>query len=523
MGFRRHRNTSHAVLSLINAIHNNQTVDPEETTNKKDRKTRGRFTSAIFVDVRKAFDCLKHEIITDKMYYYGFSECTVSFFKSYLSGRTMCVRVNGVTSSNRQLTTGVPQGSILGPLLYILGTNDGGFFLGYPIFYADDTTCVQSGSSAESLAAEIKDHLSKLEAWFSANGLALHPNKTRYIVFPPYHLKGCKKLESFFNLCSFKLNGQIIQRVGFSCEEKSVRFLGVWIDEHLNFQDHIEKVKAKLAFCTFALNRSKHLLSHKAKRNIYQAFMRSILDFSVIFFGAKTESVIKPLQVMQNNAIRAISKGRPVQHLQNMYKDADVLKVRDLFELNAAKLAYQVTTTPKLLPECIKDIFKSKSLGPYELRTPVNDLAVKRVRYVEHQRNVIFHLPQIWNRVDPAIRALPSLRLFASAIRMSLLQKNTPNTCRSPCSKCGSDAAYFNEKWLRELQQILDDIKRCKKQIDCGRSREFWLRGRLWTTESYLKHLQENEELAKIMVANRVPQVYRKHDIPSYFCTITLA
>ena len=143
-----------------------------------------QFTIAIFCDLTKAFDTVNHDILFKKLHYYGIRGTSLSWFKSYLTNRKQCVSIGNSLSTFRSIDIGVPQGSVLGPILFLLYINDlPNATEMLPFLFADDTTAVESGPDLPQLFNKVNLEFQKLGEWFRANKLSLHPGKTKYSIF----------------------------------------------------------------------------------------------------------------------------------------------------------------------------------------------------------------------------------------------------------------------------------------------------------------------------------------------------
>ena len=199
---------------------------------------------AIFMDLSKAFDTLDHHILLKKLNYYGFEGPALDWFSSYLTGRQQHVELNGVSSSFSQLSTGVPQRSILGPLLFLIYMNDipnASTFFKY-VLYADDTTLFSTINISAGATHEINNHLSKVYDWLGVNKLSLNVKKTKYIVFHAIN----KNIEGV--IPELSINGIIIERV------QNFNYLGIFLNEHMFWKTHIDIVANKLIKFSGILN-----------------------------------------------------------------------------------------------------------------------------------------------------------------------------------------------------------------------------------------------------------------------------
>ena len=185
-----------------------------------------------FIDLKKAFDTVDHTLLIEKFKYYGVRGVCSKFLDSYLSNRKQYVNYNGHASGEQIIKCGVPQGSILGPLMFILYINDMykvSELLRFIIF-ADDTNIFCLGDDPVALVNTVNNELKKLEAWFRVNKLSLNISKSNYMVF------GNKKS----NIEHVQLNGISLDRIAFT------KFLGVIIDYELNRNKHVQTVRGKL-------------------------------------------------------------------------------------------------------------------------------------------------------------------------------------------------------------------------------------------------------------------------------------
>ena len=193
----------------------------------------GDFVIGLFRDFSKAFDTVDHSILLEKLDFYGIKGVTCKWFEDYLSERKQYVTYNGITSDMEVIKCGVPQGSILGPLLFLLYINDLAMVsnASFPILFADDTNIFITGKCIDGMCTKINDELDKIQSWLNCNKLSLNVLKTHYIIFTPRN----KCIDG----TELRINDTSIQRVYVS------KFVGVLIDSKLNGKNHIDYICKK--------------------------------------------------------------------------------------------------------------------------------------------------------------------------------------------------------------------------------------------------------------------------------------
>ena len=286
-GFRKNHACDQAVGELVSVI-----------TKGIEQK---KMTAGIFLDLSKAFDSLEHRAVLRKMELYGLRGCCLKWFDSYLKDRKLVVSCKTAdtgsehTSQQYNVEFGTPQGSVLGPLIFLIFCNDLHLHLTFLscIQFADDTTLYISHTNLNFITFALEYDLGILQDWFYANKLTLNINKSVAILFGKH---GGRKL----NVC---IGNETIPQL------KSTKFLGLWIDENLSWTDHTTKLILKLNSNVNLLKTGKHHLTPHALKVVYYAQVHSNLSYGIGIWGSLIpKETLKKLQKIQNTCLGILGK-----------------------------------------------------------------------------------------------------------------------------------------------------------------------------------------------------------------------
>ena len=258
-GFRAKHSTNHALINITETIRS--ALDSNKTV------------CGIFVDLQKAFDTVNHEILLEKLQHYGIRGLTNQWFKSYLTNRKQFVSINGFESNIKVLPHGVPQRSVLGPLLFLLYINDLHFAIKHSNVYhfADDTNLLHINESFKKTQKYLNFDLKYLHKWLLANKISLNCNKTELIIFHKPRAKLPDKL-------NIKLNGHILKHA------HAIKYLGVYLDETLTGDQHCNILSKTLSRANGVLAKARHYAPREL-RSMYYALFSSHLNYGSQVWG----------------------------------------------------------------------------------------------------------------------------------------------------------------------------------------------------------------------------------------------
>ena len=256
----------------------------------------GKYGCAIFIDLQKAFDTVDHKILLSKLDFYGVRGISLDWFHSFLSNRIQSVSIAGSRSNLRRIPHGVPQGSVLGPLLFLLYINDISNAIPYAELnlFADDTLLFDNDFSLKSLSKRANIDLKLLTHWLNANKISLNRSKTELMIFKP------KRKAINFDI-KIKINGHKL------IPSKVVKYLGVFIDDELNWKHHINFVCSKLKRANGALSKLRHFSSEKTLLSLYMSLFHSHLSYGARIWGQRETSHSRRILTLQKQSLRIIS------------------------------------------------------------------------------------------------------------------------------------------------------------------------------------------------------------------------
>ena len=337
-GFRPGRSCEHALLKAQQIL--------------LDSLSKRQVSLLLFIDFSKAFDMVEHSILLKKLEHYGIRGKALQWMRSYLENRMQFVSIDGTDSKTRHTKYGVPQGSILGPLLFIIYINDIPQVsnLAKFILYADDANIIITGNSIAEVDVQLRDLCKSLLKWVHSNGLCLNLKKTNYMIF-----SRSRKIELPTPLF---LSNLLIE------QKSEARFLGVIVDQNLTWSRHVKTVRSKMARYLGLMYKLKGQLPVRVRIQIYHSFVQSHINFCSLVWGFSAKSNIESLFTAQKKGMRAIVPGfinyrfrldgTLPGHTKAYFSKYDILTVHSVIVLNALIFIHKIKHFPLALPRSIR-------------------------------------------------------------------------------------------------------------------------------------------------------------------------
>ena len=303
-----------------------------------------KFAVGVFIDLQKAFDTVDHEILLQKLHHYGIRGTANDWFRSYLTNRQQFVSIDGENSTLKLMSHGVPQGSVLGPLLFLIYINDLHNAIKYSKtrHFADDTNLLLANSSMKKIKKQLNIDLKILTAWLKANKISLNASKTEILIF-----RHPNKPINYDPI--IKLDGNRIY------PSKYVKYLGILIDPHLTWKYHVKVLAPKLTRAAGMLRKIRHYVPELTLKNIYHAIFSSIMSYGSQIWGQNMNDHIKRIIKLQDRAIRVLNFADYRAPPSELYKKSGILKLQDNIKID--NFLYVHNSLNRRLPSCLNNQF----------------------------------------------------------------------------------------------------------------------------------------------------------------------
>ena len=397
-GFRSGHSTAMAVLDMVEKV---RTAWAEKNC-----------ALGVFVDLKKAFDTVDHGILLQKLEHYGIRGQTLKLLESYLKDRTQYVCYGGYESERGPVECGVPQGSVLGPLFFLVYVNDMASVSKELelVLFADDTNIFAKSSQPSELFRKVNRGLEELNKWFKCNRLTLNLKKTEYIYFGGPGTKGLTNE-------GLEIGGETIRKV------EGARFLGVWVDQKLSWTEHIGNVVGKVGRLVGVLGRARTALGGKAMHMLYNALILPHLQYCLIVWGdfqeGKNKKLGQDLLKYQKRIIGMISGARGRYHADPGFSNLGILKIEDLYKQQLRIHGWQFAKN-RLPENQAAMLLKAKDAHRYGTRSSGRGLLSYSAL---DERSIGQRLPREWQSTPQDIRETISYQGMKKKSKMTFLSQ----------------------------------------------------------------------------------------------------
>ena len=381
-GFQKCMSTEYAINSLLHNI--------------VDSMNQDKTGFCILLDFAKAFDTVNHQILLDKLHYYGIRGNALKWFQSYLEDRQQCTEIGNTQSNLDYIKCGVPQGSILGPLLFLLYINDIVFSSNIFKFtlFADDTSLFYSHKNIEEAVITMTQELANISDWLAANKLSLNVGKSKLLVF-----NNKKKIE-----VKLTLNGETLKEVDHA------KYLGILIDNKLNWVPQINAVKLKVSKGLGLLSKIRHFVSPDTTRSLYFPFVNAHTDYNLLNWGMAAPSSLKSIHSKINKALRIMTFNNRDSPSVPLYKELKILPLEKSFELKNVKHMWKFHNG--YLPQSLVSNFNVNSR---------NQITRSYSRLESLKRFSLFTAPLTWNKLPNSTKDKSTLKSFTDSVKLHFL------------------------------------------------------------------------------------------------------
>ena len=398
-GFRRSHSTETALVRLIDQLPSDMDKD--------------QVSGLVFIDYKKAFDLIDHDILLSKLETYGVAPKELLLFKDYLKGRRQSVVIDGVQSEYRLITHGVPQGSVLGPLLFIIFVNDLPHAVSRSIvdIYADDTTLSTSAqvSDLPAIQQRLQDDLNKIANWTSENRMVLNATKTKSLLVTGKRLEK-KALDKDLKI---SCNGTEIEQV------TSQKLLGVKLDSHLSFTEHIDDLCKMVSQRIAVLKKIKRNLPLAERKLYFNALIKPIMLYGSCAWSTSSEENVKHVSKLHKRAARVILDADTGQRSEVLFRRLDWLPLKDELNSQMSSLIFTRINNEEHCPSYITQLLPRNSdrhsrtsrYGKYNLVCPYYN------RETEGGRSFQVRAIKLWNKIPLDVHTKNTIGSFKSALK----------------------------------------------------------------------------------------------------------
>ena len=371
-GFRKNHSTIKSAFSLISDVCHN--------------KNNKEYTLAVFLDISKAFDSVNHDVLLHKISKIGIGGSVLEWLNNYLYNRTQYVVSAGHCSSKKHTICGVPQGSVIGPILFLIYVND---MLNLNVkskitLFADDTVMYLNGKDLDVLKCQLQLDLNALSKWCCYNKLCINVCKTKAMLFGD-------GFGASNSVCpDLLLCNNVIEKVN------KYEYLGVIVDENLTFNEHALKVTNNVISKLHLLSLLRKQITCKCAVAVYKTMILPLFDYGNVFLTSCNEAVITKLQRLQNRGLRVVLKRNCYASVNLLHVDAKILPLKYRQKLSVIKLMFNM-----------KSNLEMRDVRPFSTR--LHDHVSYKISFPNTERfkrSIAYVGPTFWNELPPYLKSI---------------------------------------------------------------------------------------------------------------------
>lgn len=396
-GFVEGKSTEDAIFEVAKTVYNSF------ENNKK--------MIAIFLDLAKAFDTVSHSKLLNKLELYGIRGIAKSLFTSYLSERKQCVRINNSISKFDIVKCGIPQGTVLGPILFNIYLNELLHMKtsAKTIAYADDTVLLIEGDSWEMAINKSQLEISKIVQWLSENSLSVNITKTKFMCFSIYNrdIPNISTLKVHNFVCSSENN------INCNCKNelhsvKNIKYLGVCIDQNLRWEKHIELLNSNIRKLIWKFYQLRSFMPFNILKTLYYALAESIMRYGISIWGSAYPTNLKHINISQKHLLKVIAHKNKLYPTESLFREIDVFDINLLYIKSVLVFVHK---RKPLLTTDIKHNHNTRQKTNLNVQIPCHSLTTT-------QRFITYYGPKFYNLLPPHFKQYNNINLFSKKINI---------------------------------------------------------------------------------------------------------